>query len=637
MVKIVKVIITDVISRIKAIREVYWLLTGAGLFATILVVSFYPQHLTFAYDSATCTDRIHFVPGLVSADTREFKMSSTSVMKIAGAEVAAGGFCFIPDKAPQPGDYTFKLAFAPLPFIYKTVSIHVPDPPKVMEKQLEQPIPLTKKITIQLNQSDKIFTYRLIINEKSTYCSPQTGTITCDISKLGLLQGEKYTLKLDRYFKDAKVDTVLTKNITTLSAVSLKSSSINEGEVVYAKPTSATLQFNKRISSAVVSLLQASEGKKQIIVKQFIKDDTLILTWTGDLERQRSFELLLQEVIASDGSALAQPITIHFTVSGGPKVKSISVGTYKVPLGSMATLTFDQPLADNQDVSSSITITGGAKIVGRQASSVTISFADVPRCGAVTIKVGNALKSSYGIIGGSSWTYSTRTICQSVFSIGTSVVGRAIYGYSFGSGSKVVVYTGAIHGDEVSTRSLMLRWIDALEAAPNSIPADKRVVVIPTINPDGYASGIRTNAHNVDLNRNFDTSDWQSDITTVTNKPFPGGGGPAPLSEPESSAIASYIAAVHPVLVLSYHSIGGLVIANQTGNSSQLASRYASLSGYANSTGSSGTFDYAISGTADDYYAQRLGVASLVIELGSHTYHQFDRNQSAMWAMVRET
>jgi hypothetical protein len=369
-----------------------------------------------------------------------------------------------------------------------------------------------------------------------------------------------------------------------------------------------------------------------------IKDKKVTIAWKEELERQRTFRIMLTRIEAADGSTLAKPPSIEFRTSGGPKVVRVSVGTYKVPVGAVATISFDQPIAPNQDINRIITASGGARVAGYGDRSVTVSFAGVPKCSNVAIKITDDLKSAQGIVGGSAWQYNTRTICQSVFSIGTSSKGRAMYAYSFGSGTKTVVYTGAIHGDETSTRALMLRWIDALEASPGSIPGGKRVVVIPTINPDGYASGTRTNGRNVDLNRNFNTSDWQKDITTTSNQPFPGGGGASPLSEPESAALAGYIAGLRPALVVSYHSIGGMAFANGAGNSVTLAKRYAALSGYLYpSGGSSGTFEYAISGTADDYYAENLGVSSILIELGSHSYHQFDRNQSAMWAMLRET
>jgi len=279
--------------------------------------------------------------------------------------------------------------------------------------------------------------------------------------------------------------------------------------------------------------------------------------------------------------------------------------------------------------------TGGARVTGVKGSQVSVSFADVPRCGDVTIGVGDTLQNEHGVTGGSQWRFATRTVCQMQTTIGTSVKGRSIVAYSFGSGSEKVLYTGAIHGGEASTRSLLLRWVDELEANPRAIPTHKTVVVVPTINPDGVASGSRTNANNVDLNRNFATSDWKSDITTTSNAPFPGGGGMSALSEPEARATANFVARLRPQLVLSYHSIGGLLAANGVGSSMNRAGQYAQLSGYANTTGSSDTFEYGISGTADDYYGQVLGVPSMLIELGSHTYHQFERNKAAMWAMLK--
>jgi protein MpaA len=180
----------------------------------------------------------------------------------------------------------------------------------------------------------------------------------------------------------------------------------------------------------------------------------------------------------------------------------------------------------------------------------------------------------------------------------------------------------------------MQQWINDLEVKAKSIPANKTLVVIPQINPDGVSSGIRVNARNVDLNRNFATVDWQKDITTVNNKPFLGGGGESPMSETETQVISSFVSRLRPRLILSYHSVGGVLVANQAGDSSSLINIYSQRSGYQNATGSTDTFDYSISGTADDWYAQRLGVPSIIIELSSSTYHQFERNQSAMWAMA---
>jgi murein peptide amidase A len=625
------------LRRIKAIPRLYWLAAVVGLSIGAITVTLWPQTVTFSYQSATCIGHPVLAPGLLIAKSEKFKIETASVMQAGSIPVGARGVCFTPLSIPEPGDYTVVLSNVWLPFIGKVITVHVPNHPIASAKQLKEPIPLSKKLVVGLSTTDRIFTYQLNVADKSVECEVQSLGVGCDIEQLGLEQGTTYTLKLERYFKKKRVGVVLETEFSTLKAVALISSTIKQGEIVYNKPKSITLEFDKEISLVEVNLMQIDGQKKQTKISQNIKNREVTLSWTEDLTRQQTYQLEFKKIEAIDGSHLMSPRSVDFKTSGGPKVTNINVGTYKVSAGTVATLNFDQPIADDQDISSIITATGGARIVSKQGSKVTISFAGVPKCGSVTIKITDSLKSNYGITGGSAWQYTTRTICQTVISIGSSAKGRSILGYIFGNGPKRVVYTGAIHGDEVSTRSLMLRWIDALEAHPGSIPADKTVVIIPVINPDGYAAGMRRNARNIDLNRNFATNDWKSDITTETNQPLPGGGGPSPLSEPESAALANYIAGLHPSLVLSYHSIGGLVMANQAGNSPYLANRYASLSGYSNSTGSSTAFDYSVSGTADDYYGEKLGVASILIELGSHTNPQFDRNQPAMWAMLRET
>ena len=139
------------------------------------------------------------------------------------------------------------------------------------------------------------------------------------------------------------------------------------------------------------------------------------------------------------------------------------------------------------------------------------------------------------------------------------------------------------------------------------------------------------------INRNFDVSDWKADITDTYGNPITNGGGSVPMSEPETKAIAALVTKLRPKLTINYHSIGGLAIANQAGNSAALAQTYAWMSGYGNATGqSSTTFDYAISGTLDDWMAEKFGLPSILVELGSHTYSQFPQNKAAMWEMARQ-
>lgn len=625
------------INVFRQIRMRYDVLVAVVVLIAASLMFFWPKSIDLSYESAkTCIFQPTVLPGLLrSSGESNYRLEASKVVYVANFPIAAVDMCVVPVVAPKEGIAKTELSVVGIP-LKKQYAIVSSAPPRLSKKLANVSIPLSKPLTVKLESPDALFTYKVTVKGVATVCNRQDVQLDCDLRPLKLRQGSKYQMKLERYFNEKPVDVVAQQEIQTLEAISIVSASMKQGEVVYAKPTGLELNLDKPVADSTLRLYHITgENRKEVAITAKHSDKSIAVSWVDDLPRQSTYELVATTITAKDGSGLDGAYKLGFTTSGGPKVTNISVGANKVPMGATATITFDQPLSEAQDITQAITVKGGANIVGKSGNKVMVSFAGVPRCSDVIITVTDSLKSSFDISGGSAWSYATRTLCQQVGSIGTSAKGRQLTSYTFGSGPRTVVYTGAIHGTEVSSRALMLRWIDELEAAPRSIPNDVTVVVIPVINPDGVASGSRTNANNVDLNRNFATSDWTSDITTTSNDPFPGGGGVSPLSEPESQALASYIGRVRPMLVLSYHSIGALLAANQAGDSAARAGVYASLSGYRNTTGATGTFEYGISGTADDYYAEKLGVPSILIELGSHTDPQFSRNQKAMWAMIK--
>jgi len=179
--------------------------------------------------------------------------------------------------------------------------------------------------------------------------------------------------------------------------------------------------------------------------------------------------------------------------------------------------------------------------------------------------------------------------------IGQSVRGRdlemAVIGDARGA---AVVVVGSIQGDQPNTRDLVDYLINDFDRAPDRLPANVAFHFIPTINPDGNATGTRRNAHNVDLNRNWDTFDW------TANPEQPGGvvrgaGGPRPHPEPETQSLANYLLSLKRqnsnLRVVLWHSSqrlssGGHVYPGYTSSgldrdALSLAYRYADATGYA--------------------------------------------------------
>lgn len=616
---------------------------AVSLFVALLIVLyailfFTPNATTLSYGGSTCSRQLMLFPYAYKVETRnaKYQVEPTGLLKLGDVTVLSKAVCFTPLEPPTEGKEYISLSPLGGLLFKKTFAITVESPPKADVAVLDKPIPISRSLQIPLSGEDQIFQYQIEVDKKLSQCEPRGKGIACDIKKLDLLQGKSYQVELNRYFKKKKVDTIIKKSITTLSATRVIETSIKSDETVYIKPKSIEIILDKPITKAKATLNKL-EGESKSLVKSAVnkKDSKVTLTFEADLDRSMVYELSVEDVEATDGSGLENPYHLQFKTSGGPKVTGVNIGKTGVPLGSTAIVSFDQALSDKQDISNIVSVSGGATLIGKRGSQLLISLANVPKCGDFSIKITNDLQSNFDIGGNSGWTYAGRTVCHTTETIGYSSRGRAINAYFFGSGP-AVIYTGAIHGNEVSTRYLMDNWINDLEANARAIPPERTVVIVPVINPDGLASGARVNARNVDVNRNFATSDWRKDVTHVNNQPFPGGGGEAPMSEPETQVIAGLMQRLRPILVLSYHSQGSVVAANQAGNSSALAGTYAQLSGYRNTTGqTSGTFEYSVSGTADDWYAEKLGVPSILIELGSHSYHQFSRNQKAMWAMLR--
>ncbi len=157
--------------------------------------------------------------------------------------------------------------------------------------------------------------------------------------------------------------------------------------------------------------------------------------------------------------------------------------------------------------------------------------------------------------------------------IGASVEGRPIVAYRVGTpGGTPVLVVGSIHGDEQAGIEIAEHLRDAA-----AVPAGLDVWVVPTVNPDGNARGTRTNAHGVDLNRNFSTNWAPVDCVALPRNCA----GPEPLSEPEARALADLVSTVAPRLTVVYHGADHVVSAATDVVASPAAvHEYARVSGY---------------------------------------------------------
>lgn len=175
-------------------------------------------------------------------------------------------------------------------------------------------------------------------------------------------------------------------------------------------------------------------------------------------------------------------------------------------------------------------------------------------------------------------------------------------------------------------------WINELSNNPDKIPSNKQIVVVPVVNPDGTVVARRYNANNINLNRNFPTTNWVSNIQVAGGNIEQGAGGSSALSEPESTALANFTKQLSPSLVVTYHSAGSIVNSNDVGNSVSIGREYARLARYrfvANAETNT-VFGLEMSGTYEDWLAE-IGIPVILLEMPNNTGRFFASNKSAIW------
>jgi hypothetical protein len=251
--------------------------------------------------------------------------------------------------------------------------------------------------------------------------------------------------------------------------------------------------------------------------------------------------------------------------------------------------------------------------------------------------------------------------------IGTSVEGRNIESYTYlpapagakagvqagGKGPAHILFVGGMHGGyEWNSVLLAYSAMNYFASNQDAIPANLRVTVIPSINPDGVfkvtgkegrfeiadvstdkttlESG-RMNANGVDLNRNFDCN-WQPEATWKSKKVSAGTGS---FSEPEAKILRDFVVETRPDAVIFWHSQANAVYASEC-NGGILPVTLDIMNAYAGGSKYPAvkSFDaYKVTGDAEGWLAS-LGIPAITVELKTHEVIEWDRNLAGIKALL---
>lgn len=255
-------------------------------------------------------------------------------------------------------------------------------------------------------------------------------------------------------------------------------------------------------------------------------------------------------------------------------------------------------------------------------------------------------------------------------SIGQSVEKRNLLLIEFGNGDRKIFINGSIHACEYITTTYLMYMIDRYAYAYKTsgmyegfdlkkILDSVTFCIVPMLNPDGvnlvqngpdsavnpeeiskiftgYADW-KANINGVDLNRNFDNN-WY--VSRPVNAPGPAGfKGYAPLSEPESSAVAQYLNTEMFWCFLNFHSKGEGIYGWDDPN----INYYPQLGSMVSRIIEAGNFR-KLSDTADTDYGTLLGYEretylkpALTFELCKYVYRipYPDEDFDSVWAPAR--
>lgn len=238
---------------------------------------------------------------------------------------------------------------------------------------------------------------------------------------------------------------------------------------------------------------------------------------------------------------------------------------------------------------------------------------------------------------------------------GKSLLGKELFAFVIGEGSKNVVYVGGTHGIEWLTSLLLLKFTENLAFAYENektisgfdvreILKNKKLIIIPELNPDGIEISLKgasacgkykvqnfeickgdfsfwsANARGVDINHNFN-ADWyklrEKEREEGINSPSPTRyGGLFPESEPETAAITKLCRGISVDMLITFHSQGEEIFyeygKNTPEKSLQIAKVFSALTDYT-LVKNEGLYS---SGGLKDWFIEEFRRPAFTIEIG---------------------
>ena len=245
--------------------------------------------------------------------------------------------------------------------------------------------------------------------------------------------------------------------------------------------------------------------------------------------------------------------------------------------------------------------------------------------------------------------------------ISNTAYGRPLRTLVIGNGPRKVIYSAAHHANEWITSLILLKFVEELAEAIKGgecvfdVPAKQiaevaTIYTVPMVDPDGvdlvvgeipegtlpfemartfadfypnipFPSGWKANLAGVDLNLQYPAGWLQArEIKFSQGYTQPGPRdyvGRAPLSQPETKALAGYTEYINPELVLAYHAQGEVIYWQFRDyfvpGAKELGERFAQVSGYALEDT---PYESAFAGYKD-WFIQYFRKPGYTIEVGS--------------------